>query len=80
MSETPQPTGPLLVKTRSLRLAKVWNIMRLSWFLICVVIGTAVGALYGYDTYGWFGAVGTGLLGLILGSIVGAAPQILLMR
>ncbi len=61
------------------KLIKVWIIIRISWFLICVVVATTVGALYGYETYGWFGAVGTSLLGLILGTIVGAAPQLLLM-
>ena len=83
MSETPKPNGTLLLKLRKWirnpRLIQVWNIVRLSWFLICVVVGTTVGAYYGYNTYGWFGAVGTSLLGLIIGSIVGAAPQLLLM-
>jgi hypothetical protein len=64
---------------RNPKLIKVCIIIRLSWFLICVVVATTVGALYGYETYGWFGAVGTSLLGLILGTIVGAAPQLLLM-
>ncbi|WP_262293415.1 autophagy-related protein 27 [Phyllobacterium zundukense] len=64
---------------RSPQLTKVWNIVRVSWFLICVVVATAIGAYYGYNTYGWFGAVGTSLLGLIIGTIVGAAPQLLWM-
>lgn len=64
---------------RNPKLIKIWIIIRISWFLICVVVATTVGAFYGYETYGWFGAVGTSLLGLIIGSIVGAAPQLLLM-
>jgi membrane protein YdbS with pleckstrin-like domain len=78
MSETPDP-GKNAEWRRNPKLTKIWISMRISWFLICVVVATTVGALYGYETYGWFGAVGTSLLGLILGTIVGAAPQILLM-
>ncbi|MBB3149876.1 hypothetical protein FHS21_006333 [Phyllobacterium trifolii] len=60
-------------------LIKVWTIIRVLWFLICVVVATTVGALYGYETYGWLGSVGTSLLGLILGSIFGAGPEIIMM-
>ena len=35
---------------------------------------TAVGAIHGFDTYGWMGGIGGGILGFIVGTLVGGSP------
>lgn len=79
----PEPNDTLVTEmqkwVRNPKLTKAWNIARIAWFLICVIVGTTSGAYTGYIAYGWFGAVGAGLLGLIIGSIFGAGPELLLM-
>jgi hypothetical protein len=57
--------------------AKADGIIRIVWFLGCIITGTMVGVLIGGRHYGWLGAIGVGLLGFIIGGIFGAAPGLL---
>lgn len=54
------------------------DIIRLSWMLICMMVGTLMGGVLGWLDFGWSGAVGMGLIGLIVGIGFGATPSLLM--
>ena len=48
------------------------------WAVSMVVLGTAVGGLYGWHQHGWVGALSLGLVGLCVGAFLGIAPMLVL--
>ncbi|MEI2296574.1 hypothetical protein [Ensifer sp. MJa1] len=49
-------------------------IVRCLWWVTVVGAATTFGALYGWQGYGWDGALGYGLIGLGAGSTFAAFP------
>lgn len=45
---------------------------------LCVVAGVLIGAVTGWSSHGFGGAIGVGLISLFIGGIFGAAPSLLL--
>lgn len=54
------------------------SIARIVWFVFCAVAGTTVGAYLGCVEFGVGGAIGMGLIGLIVGTGIGAGPTLIL--
>lgn len=49
-------------------------VIQIIWTIVTVGGGTLFGVAYGWETYGFGGAIGCGLLGFIIGAIIAAAP------
>ena len=48
------------------------------WTVCVVIVGTAVGAIFGWEHYGGFGAIGLGFIGLSVGALLAASPVLVL--
>lgn len=51
---------------------------RMIWFAFFILCGTIIGVYLGWMYYGTGGAIGMGLIGLIVGAVIGAAPSLML--
>lgn len=51
------------------------RIVQIIWVTTAILFCTAVGAVYGLQTYGIGGAIGCGMLGLVVGCVIAAGPQ-----
>lgn len=68
----PPPSAAL--EYRSVR--TLLKIIQIIWVVTAITVCTGFGIAYGWQTYGIGGAIGCGLLGLIIGVIVAAGPQL----
>jgi len=48
------------------------------WAVGMVLLGTAIGAIYGWHQHGWVGAVALGFVGLCVGAFLAASPMLVL--
>jgi hypothetical protein len=46
------------------------------WIALAIVVGTAIGTIYGWEHHGWIGASALGLAGFCVGGLVGSCPEL----
>jgi hypothetical protein len=49
-------------------------IIRAIWAACALTICTAIGAMVGFQSHGWFGAIALGFVGLCAGTLAAACP------
>lgn len=54
------------------------NVVQVIWAASMIVLGTTIGAAYGWHYHGWIGAIGLGFVGLVVGALLAASPALLL--
>ena len=53
-------------------------VIKLIWVVTIITLGTAIGALFGWENHGWLGAIVSGTIGLGVGAFVASSPSLLL--
>ena len=53
-------------------------LVQVIWAVALITLGTAVGALYGWEHQGWLGAIVLGTIGLGVGAVVASSPSLFL--
>ena len=53
-------------------------IVQVIWVVSLVTLGTAIGALHGWEHHGWLGATVLGTVGFCVGTFFAASPSLLL--
>jgi hypothetical protein len=59
-------------------LRSVRTVLHGLWAVIAILLGVAIGAGYGWQAYGLVGALGFGLIGLVVGGLAALAPGLVL--
>jgi hypothetical protein len=49
-------------------------VIHLIWMVTIITLGTAIGALFGWENHGWLGAIVSGAIGLGVGAFVASSP------
>ncbi|GKQ49515.1 hypothetical protein [Bradyrhizobium sp. Ce-3] len=52
-------------------------VIRVIWTVVVVGTATVIGALLGFGSHGWIGAIGFGTAGFGVGALFAACPELL---
>jgi hypothetical protein len=53
-------------------------VIQVTWALVLITLGTAIGVLHGWEHHGWLGAVVLGTVGFGVGAVIASSPLLFL--